>query len=223
MGGPLAFGDQLRAAVQAAPRTQLDNLAKLLWRAHGTGELDDETAQGLAEAIALRRAIPALSEHRQRPRTGGRPRTPESVRRRRNWASQGWLPGPIATGFTTGEAAALAVVAQQVQRYGTCRLTIGAIAGLAGVCASTVRNALRAAIAARLIDVERRRVTGWRNLPNIVRITCRAWAAWLRHRGGACKISRPTKYLQKEEHSGYPSQVPLRGIQRRKGDPPAPA
>jgi hypothetical protein len=43
------------------------------------------------------------------------------------------------------ETAALAVIAAEVAKNGDCRLTIGHIAALAGICARSVRNAIRAA------------------------------------------------------------------------------
>ena len=65
-------------------------------------------------------------------------------RRRRLVASGSMLP-QIAGRFTLAEQAVLAVVAMEVVRAGDCRLTIGHIAALAGVCVSTVRNAMREA------------------------------------------------------------------------------
>jgi DNA-binding MurR/RpiR family transcriptional regulator len=49
----------------------------------------------------------------------------------------------IAASFTPGEQAALAVVAREVQARQVCVLPIDAIAALAGVSRSTVKNALR--------------------------------------------------------------------------------
>jgi hypothetical protein len=65
-------------------------------------------------------------------------------------------------------------------KRGTCMLAIGHIAALAGVCATTVKNALRAAHGLELIRIEERRLTAWRNLPNLVTITSPEWLSWLR-------------------------------------------
>ena len=51
----------------------------------------------------------------------------------------------IAASFTTGELAVLTVVGRQCQKGGACSLHIDAIAALAGVCRTIVKNALRAA------------------------------------------------------------------------------
>ena len=77
--------------------------------------------------------------------------------RRREW--QG-MPPALAARFTTGELAALAVIARQCQRGGICTLPIDAIAALAGVSRTTVQNALRAAKAQGLIFARERRRPG---------------------------------------------------------------
>src|SRR3954465_8939843 len=70
---------------------------------------------------------------------------------------------------------------------------------LAGVSETTVRNALRAARGLGLLTLEERRLTAWRNAPNVVRVVSRDWQAWLRlraskerARGGGCKLVKPT-------------------------------
>jgi len=59
--------------------------------------------------------------------------------------TSGRLPPNLAARFTLAEAAALAVVAAEVAKRGDCRLTIGHIAALAGICVRSVRNGIRAA------------------------------------------------------------------------------
>ena len=61
-----------------------------------------------------------------------------------------------------GEAAVLAVVAVEVRKHGRCTLHINTIAALAGVCRTTVKNALREAEALSFIRVVVRRPTAWR-------------------------------------------------------------
>ncbi|CAA9324401.1 MAG: hypothetical protein AVDCRST_MAG93-5902, partial [uncultured Chloroflexia bacterium] len=66
---------------------------------------------------------------------------------------------------------------------------------LAGVCRSTVKNALREAHRLGLIRVEERRLTAWRNAPNRVTVVSTEWLAWMRLRsrgGGGGKVSTPT-------------------------------
>ena len=77
-------------------------------------------------------------------------------------------------------------------------LSIGAIAGRAGVCATIVRNALRLARTLGLLHVEARRVARDRNLPNVVTIVSRELELWVRTRaraerqGGGCRSVLPT-------------------------------
>jgi hypothetical protein len=134
----------------------------------------------------MRCPLPAPEKPVQR-RVGSRPRSSASMERRRSWAAAGRLPPALAARFTLGETAVLAVIASEVTKRGACTLAIGHIAALAGVCATTVKNALRAAHNLGLIRVEERRLTAWRNLPNLVTITSPEWLSWLRigpKRGG---------------------------------------
>jgi hypothetical protein len=118
------------------------------------------------------------AEPRPIGRRGANVRKPDLERRRRIAAS-GAMPPAIAARFTTGEQAALAVVAGEVRRTGRCELAVGAIAGRAAVSASTVRNALRVARRLGLVRVEERKVTAWRNDTNVVRVTSPEWSVWI--------------------------------------------
>ena len=80
------------------------------------------------------------------------------------------------------ETAVLSTIAAEVARRGLCRLTIGHIAALAGVCKATVRSAVRQAQVLGLITSEEWRITAWRNAPNTVRIVSPEWVTWLRMR-----------------------------------------
>lgn len=93
----------------------------------------------------------------------------------------------IACKFTPGEQAALAVIALEMMKRGTCTLAIGAIAALAGVNETTVRRALRQAKALGFVTVKERRLSRFRNETNVVSIISSAWTSWLRlnRRGGA--------------------------------------
>ena len=104
------------------------------------------------------------------PGTGSRPKTPESLTRRRRVAACGRLPPSLACHFTQGEVAVLSVVASDAMQDGACRACLADIGDRAGVSRSTVKNALRQAKALKLITVEERRLTYWRNLTNIVEI-----------------------------------------------------
>ena len=93
------------------------------------------------------------------------------------------MPPALAARFTTGELAALAVIARQCQGSGVCTLPIDAIAALAGVSRTTTQNALRAAKAQGLIFARERRRPGLPSLTNVLRVVSAEWAAWLKLSG----------------------------------------
>lgn len=185
------FAEEVRRAVMAAPRMALPDISKTVWGALAAGHLSEAEAENLSGLIESRRALPSP---RKATRAGSRPRSPESIERRRRWAASGFMPVGLAARFSLAEQATLAVIADEVRRTGDCRLCIGAIAGKAGVCDTSVRNAIHEAKRLGLLTVEERRVAMWRNLPNVVRIVSREWCQWLDRgvRGGACKSSKGT-------------------------------
>src|SRR4051812_31036466 len=188
------FAEQVRRAVEASPRAELPAVSGLLWKAYAAGQVTEAQASELSDLIESRRALPVPQKPVQR-RLGSRPRSPASMERRRRWAASGALPPALAARFTLTEVAVLAVLAAEVLRHSACTLTVGHIAVLAGVSETTVRNALRAARGVGLLTNEERRLTAWRNAPNVVRIVSPEWQAWLRLRaskGGGCKLVHPT-------------------------------
>lgn len=188
---------------------KLPDVAALLWRAYGAGEVTEAEAEELSGLIEARRA-PVASEPQgsSRSRSGSRPRSHASLERRRRWAASGRLPPALAAHFTIAEQAVLALIAAEVTRRGDCRLAIGRVAAIAGVSETSVRNAVREARRLGLITVEERRQSAWRNDTNVVCIVSPEWTAWLRlarrekhvleplraGRGG-CKSANPTSTL----------------------------
>jgi hypothetical protein len=216
--------DQMRRAVEAAAPDRLGEVVSAVWKAYGAGGLTEVEAEQLDGLLNARRgaaraapvkvstlaeasaqlatacapagqgpAAPALS--RTHHRTGSRPRTPDSLARRRRWAAAGYLPPALAAGFTQGEQAVLAVIASEVGKRGTCTLAVGHMAALAGVGETTVKRALRRASMLGLVTIEERRLSRSRNDTNVVRVASREWAAWLRLR------------LPRGNHSGIGGQV----------------
>ena len=185
------FVDELRRAIEAAPRCRLSEVAKVLWNAVAGGQIDETDAEQLSNLIDARRALPAPAPAR---RSGTRPRTPASIERRRRWAASGAMPVALAARFTIAEQAVLAVVVGEVLKHGRCALFIGHIAALAGVSETSVRNALREARQLGLITVEVRRVTAWRNDANVITVTSAEWLTWLARggRGGGYKSVKGT-------------------------------
>ena len=143
------FVDEIERAVEAAPRSSLPEVARQLWRAYADGHMSEEMADRLSRRIEVRKALPAAPVASGRGRAGSRPRTTESMVRRRRWASMGFLPPQISARFTLAEMSVLAVVAAEFRRHGACTLTIGHLAAVAGVSETTVRNALRVPVEGR--------------------------------------------------------------------------
>ena len=189
------FIEECRRAITATPRSGLDALAKEVWRAFGADVLSADEASELCEAIAARRAVPAPAEPARR--VGSRPRSSASLERRRAWTASGWMPPAMAAGFTQAENAALAVIIREIATTGRCGLPMGAVAARAGVCITSARNAVREARRRGILHVEERRLTYDRNLPNLITITSRELALWVRTRarvegrGGALKSVSP--------------------------------
>jgi hypothetical protein len=175
------FVEQLRRVVEASPRAELPAVSALLWKAYAAGTVSEAEASALSEMIDARKAPPATGKPVQR-RFGSRPRSPASMERRRRWAASGALPPALASRFTLAEQAVLAVIAAEHVKHGRCTLTIDHVAALAGVGRSTVKRALRVAQGFGLARIEERRVSAWRNAPNIVTIISPEWLSWLRIR-----------------------------------------
>ncbi len=173
------FAAEIERAIATAPRGRLAELAGAIWKGFAAGAIGEADAQALAEAIEARKMVPPPSRPQPR-RVGSRPRSPESMERRRRWVASGWLPPQVSARFTLAENAVLAVVAAEVSRRGECRLTLDHIAALAGVCRSTVQKALREAKGQGVLTVDEWRITAWRNAPNTVRIVSPEWRSWLR-------------------------------------------
>ena len=194
------FVEELRRAVLATPRHRLAEISAAVWKGFAAGALAEDDAQALAEAIEARKSIPVAPS--QPRRVGSRPRSPESVERRRRWTSSGWLPPQLAARFTMAEAAVLAVILQEIATTGSCMLPIGAVAGRAGVCATVVKRALRQARTLGLLHVEARRVARDRNLPNVVTVISSELALWMRTRsrigrqgGGGTTVPGTTNHI----------------------------
>ena len=197
------IADDIRRAIETATRLTLPTVTALLWRAFGEERITEAEAEALSVLIETRqRSAPAqtagqtpnptgtgYTEGTGAPRTlvqgartgvGSRPRSDASLERRRRWAASGRLPPAIAARFTLAEQAALSLIVAETARKGDCRLAIEHMAAAAGVSRSTVKAAIREAKKLGLITVEERKVAGWRNDTNIIRVIDPGLSAWLR-------------------------------------------
>ena len=174
----------------ASDLDELQEFQKVIWAAHGRGELDDDTATRLDAAARYRRSKLTASSTRNKstnhsPPKKARVRSPDrarSLRRRRELAATSPLPPKLSGGFTTSQLAVLAVVCSDVQGFGTCRAPLDAIAARAGVSKTTARNAIQAAEFGRLLAIEYRPRPGRKSLTNVVQIISKSWLRWLARR-----------------------------------------
>lgn len=209
----MPFVDEIRRAVETAPRVQLSEVARLLWGAVAAGNVTEAEAEELSALIEAK-AVQTAARPTPR-RVGARPRSPASMERRRTWAARGLLPPRLAARFTLAEAAVLAVVAAEIRRRGACSWAIGHIAAVAGVSETTCKRALREARALGFISIEERRVNAWRNDTNLVRIVSAEWEAWLRMGGGG--QNRPGTNTSKITGSGRSSGDGAKGFRNDGG------
>ena len=217
------YAYEIRRQAEAAPRAALPAVASALWKAFGEGHLSEAEAESLSGLIEGRHLSETSPRNGQSPnsrgtgrtegtdaperpgiprsRAGSRPRTDASMERRRRWAASGRLPPGLAARFTLAEQAVLSLVAAETVRRKDCRFAVGHLAAIVGVAETTVRNAIREARKLGMVSVEERRVTGFRNDTNVVRIVSAEWTAWLRlaRKGapssaaeGGCKSAKRT-------------------------------
>ena len=219
----MIYADEIRRQVEAASRAALPAVTAALWKAYGAGQITEAEAEALSVLIEGRQlsgngqrsgqspngsatVTPQTGDTAQnalgRPRraVGSRPRTDASMERRRRWAASGRLPPRIAARFTLAEQAVLALVAAETARRKDCRLSIENMAAVAGVCRSTVKNAIREARQLGLLTVEERQLTGFRNDTNVLRIISPEWLGWIRlARKGGRETLPPSR---REGHHG---------------------
>lgn len=176
---------QFGEAIARASLHQLPELTQTLWKAVNAGAVSWDEAEPLSEQLEVRRRL--LTERKAGPlgttyRTTTKDRArsnSEAWARRRRLAASGPMPPALAAGFTTGELAALRIVADEVRDKGSCDRTLGEIAVRAGVSIDTARRAVRQAAKLGFITVEERRRYRQPSLSNVLRIVSREWLTWI--------------------------------------------
>lgn len=197
----MSLATQFAGAVACAQFSDLADLAHKLWKAHAAGQLDDDQAQALAEAIEARkpkhpRPVTSFRPAAVKPKRQRSPDRQASIERRRRLARASPVPPELVDYFTQGEHAVITVVAGEIQRVGTCTWCLAKIAAVAGVGRTLARVAIRKARNVGLLfSIERRR-RGQKSLTNIVRALRRSWGAWLQ-RIGRRKMDSTTDKIQK--------------------------
>ncbi|MBS9477646.1 hypothetical protein [Ancylobacter radicis] len=210
----------LAEAIHGSSPDRLDALAKELWVRHGAGALSDAEAEALSGLLEKRRGRKPATVAAPRgffilkrfaPRRPQRsPDREASLRRRRCLSRSSPMPPQLAAAFTEGQCAVLAIIGGEVKHHGVCDLPIDKIAALAGVCRTSVQNALHEARRLGFIKVTYRPRRGAKSLPNMIEIVSPEWLAWLKRGPTAhkptgsksvarSKILNPTKSIEGEE------------------------
>lgn len=208
--------EDMAEAIGRARGAALDDITRALWGAVASGQISDEQAGRLSQAVDTRRAIfqprPApgpvslASVSIFRPRRAQR--TPDRVAstiRRRTLAASGPMPCRLAASFTTAELAVLHIIADEVRDAGLCDRSLAEIAARAGCSRTTAQTAIRTARTLGLLTVEVRPRQGKTNLPNVVTIVSGEWLAWI------------TRGTRRADPTGFKSAAPTERQGKRKG------
>jgi hypothetical protein len=228
------FVDTIEAAIGGTKaHARLNDLAQDLWKTWGAGTITDAEAERLGALLETQRGkirlldtTAARAPHVPRQigvsvfplkrRASYSPDRAASMTRRRRLAASGPMPPALAARFTTGELAALRIVADEVRERGSCSLTMGEIAARAGVSTCTARNGIRGAARDGLVTVEERRRHMAPNLSNVVRVISREWRTWIERtpklRGGGSKKFESTDkdYSKPSIFKHFPRKVAFR-------------
>jgi hypothetical protein len=204
----------LELEIDRAPTQHLGEMIRRVWAACAEGKLDADTAGELDQRARDRQrvggpgpgpknapaaaAVAAVARCRRiYPRSKDRQ---ASIDRRRHLAASGGLPPHLACRYTTGEQAVLKIIADDVRQRGFCDKTMSELAGRAGVCVRLAQLAVRRAEGDCLLKVCARRVSAFRNKPNVITIISAEWKLWVDKKGGCKSIQRTQHQLKKEEN-----------------------
>ena len=116
--------------------------------------------------------------------------------------------------YTEGQAAALAVIGQEVQKHGYCDKSVPEIAARAGVCDRIVQEATRLAKENEHLTVEYRRRSPFRNDTNVIHIISQEWLTQLKLGGqgeNGFTARRPVFTRMPRMVSGYRPRGPAMG------------
>jgi hypothetical protein len=216
--------------IDGARSTELAHVGSDISRAYGNGALSEDDYQRLWEAIRERREETRAARqpmHLNAPKTVLRPRraiprSPDraaSRQRRRDIGQERWLPPNIASKLTPGEIAVLSVEVREIVKHGVCSLPNDAIAGMAGVCETMVKNTRRLTTLLGFIRVIHRPRRGQKSKTNLIYALSAELKAWIATRRkmigtiGDKRMPPAQTDLSKKEQNGI--KMPHRNRQYR--------
>lgn len=117
----------------------------------------------------------------------------------------GGLPANLRHHYTEGQRAVLAIIAGECKHHGICDLPIDKIAALAGVCRTTVQNALHEARRLGHLSIIERPRRGQKSLTNLVGIVSPEWKSWLKRGSTAHRPigSKTVKTVSPTKSTGF--------------------
>lgn len=171
---------------------QLNEFMKLVFRALTDRRIDEDEHNHLVGCITARRPRTQAAGPRSLGATGSRlcrhfvsrqpqrsPDRQKSRERRRTLGGSSALPPGLRAHYTEGHRAVLSIVALEIKLHGLCDFAIDKIAAMAGVCRTTVQNALHEARKLGHVTITVRPRPPKKNLTNIVRIVSAEWRTWI--------------------------------------------
>ncbi len=179
----------------------LDAVARIIWERLSVGAITDDEASYLASCVERRRPLSRRTSTGKFKTIGvagmvsrflprryqGSPDRAASRARRRTLGGSSALPDNLRHHYTEGQRSVLCVVAGEIKRHGVCDLPIDKIAALAGVCRTTVQNAMHEARRLQHIKITERPVHGRKSLPNLVEIVSPEWLTWIKRGPSAAR------------------------------------
>lgn len=207
------FGAEVLRAVETVPVNRLDDALKAVWRAHAAGAMTDDEAQRAAEVAQARRAVTAPVK-RSRGRLLDPARRKAAVLRRRQLAASGPMPPALAANFTTAELSVMRIVLDEIRTKGRCDRSMAEIAARAGCCRTSAQNAIRAAVTLGLIRVTERRISGTRNLTNVIELASPEVRDWLSKRQSVIGVGTKNYTARSETIS---KQIVKRALREERG------
>jgi len=150
---------------------------------------DPDLVQGYASGEIL--TVPARTSAHQvlkgfkgrftKPRYQRSPDREKSLVRRHTLASTWNMPPGMAgkAKLTVAQRAHAKLLSDEHAKHGRCTMTLDEQAARIGVCRKTAKRSQDRFEELGLISVEERKVTGRKNLPNVIRIVSAEWLAWI--------------------------------------------
>jgi hypothetical protein len=208
---------------------QLDEAARHLWRGNKNGTINDAEATYLQNLIQRRRPPPRSASYGPAAPLGKRvPAVVKHARQRssdreRSWirrgrlAASGALPPPLAASLTKCELAYARIVRDECVAHGRCALTLDEIAARAGFERKAAQRAQRRLVELKLITATtRKQSSGWKNLPNVLKIVSREWLTWIARGPHTAGQKCPSTGRWFSTAKFLPAERPQRGRRGRK-------